>query len=283
MIMDIYRRNKMPKKAAAAAIHLFLSLTTYLVFEFCVCDLASIIDHSRLSFSKAEVKYLLQSLLRALEALHAQHIIHRDVKLPNIFLTKTGELKLGDFGLARLFCPNEPLTADVVTVWYRSPELLFGLDTYTASIDIWSAGCVFAELLGGIPLLPGKNEQDQVSLICNLVGTPSSAIWPDVEKLPKFGNFTFPSNTYNNLPIRFPRETPHCLNLLNQLLICDPAKRISAREGLRHPYFSEAPLPKCPVIPPPRASFCATSHFWNRSSKLRRQAETRRACSACQG
>ncbi|CEM03300.1 unnamed protein product [Vitrella brassicaformis CCMP3155] len=219
----------------------------FLVFEYCEHDLATLLDNMSSPFSHAEIKCLLLQLLRAIQHLHDNFIIHRDVKLSNLLLNNKGTLKLADFGLAREFgSPSEPATQNVVTLWYRAPELLFGAPSYSMAIDMWAVGCIFGELLYHQPILPGKNESQQVQLICNLLGTPNPKIWPEISSLPNYRKFTLPQNQYNNLSVRFPDESANCLDLLNKMLTFNPDKRISAREALKHPYFTEKPLPREP-------------------------------------
>lgn len=140
-------------------------VATYLVFEYCSIDLFALQQERGPAWQmpRSEVKCIMQQLLRGLDCLHQNFIIHRDIKLPNLFLTSKGELKIGDLGLAREFeHPASILTPDLVTLWYRAPELFFGLREYASAVDIWAAGCVMGELLLGVALLPGASDADQV-------------------------------------------------------------------------------------------------------------------------
>lgn len=218
-----------------------------LVFEYCEHDLGALLDLMTRPFSQAEVKGLVLQLLRGVEFLHSAYVMHRDIKLSNLLLTNKGILKLADFGLACEFTePPQPLTAKVVTLWYRAPELLLGAQTYTASIDVWSVGCNFGELLSKKPVLPGKAEEHQLQLICELLGTPSSKIWPGLEELPLYGRMRMPACSYNNLRVEFPDAPDICLELLNKMLTFDPVRRATAAGCLRHRYFSEPPAPQDP-------------------------------------
>lgn len=221
--------------------------SVFLVFEYCEHDVGALLDLMERPFSQAEVKSLVLQLLRAVAYLHICFMVHRDIKLSNLLLTNRGVLKLADFGLAREFTePPEPCTTNVVTLWYRAPELLLGAKMYTTAVDIWSTGCNFGELLNKKPLLPGKAEEHQLLVICELLGTPSPKIWPGLEELPLYGRLILPSYDYNNLRVKFPDSPDSCLELLNKMLTFDPARRATAAECLRHCYFSEPPSPQDP-------------------------------------
>eukprot|EP00922_Rhytidocystis_sp_ex-Travisia-forbesii_P022160 GHVS01032452.1.p1 GENE.GHVS01032452.1~~GHVS01032452.1.p1 ORF type:complete len:258 (+),score=40.31 GHVS01032452.1:429-1202(+) len=210
------------------------------------------VDHGGCRFRQSEVKCIVLSLLRALHHLHVYRwTVHRDVKLSNLLLTNKGELKLADFGLAREYSgPSGELTDNVATLWYRAPELLFGASCYSTAVDCWAAGCVLGELLAHKPMFPGQAEQQQVYLICNLLGAPTLKIWPGIDRLPRYAEFSFPTNVYNNLRQAYPSASDNCLDLLNKLLTFDPSKRIAAREAIKHPYFSESPAPTPPACMP---------------------------------
>ncbi|CAE8595346.1 unnamed protein product [Polarella glacialis] len=223
----------------------------FLVFEYCEHDVGALLDLMERPFSVAEVKCLLLQLLHAVECLHAAFVIHRDIKLSNLLLTNKGVMKLADFGLSREFLNEQkPCTTNVVTLWYRAPELLLGADAYTTAVDMWSVGCNLGELLLKKPMLPGRAEEHQMQLTCELLGTPGPRIWPGIERLPHFGRFTLPSSDYNNLGVKFPDVPDSCLNLLNQQLTFDPRKRATAASSLQHRYFTEPPAPQEPQYMP---------------------------------
>jgi cell division cycle 2-like len=134
--------------------------------DFLEHDLKTLLDENRDPFLPSEIKTLLQQILSATEFLHLHWILHRDLKTSNLLLNNRGEIKLADFGMARYYGdPSPKLTQLVVTLWYRSPELLLGAEKYGPEIDIWSIGCIFGELLTGEPLFQGKNEVDQLSKV----------------------------------------------------------------------------------------------------------------------
>lgn len=214
-------------------------------------DLKTILDSLSEPFLPSETKLLLSQLTSALAYLHDQHILHRDLKTSNLLLNNLGELKLADFGMARYTSSPPPrhLTQLVVTLWYRSPELLLGARSYTAAIDVWSLGCIFAELLTTEPLLRGKNEVSQLSEIFTLLGAPTTSNWPSFRSLPN-AKALHPvlSNTTHLVPTltanKFPYFSSAGFSLLKACLSLNPANRPSASEVLSHPYFSEEPRAK---------------------------------------
>lgn len=200
-------------------------------------------------------------LLKAVALLHSQWIIHRDLKTSNLLLNNRGTLKLADFGLARLYGdpPLQPddsadghdsngMTELVVTLWYRAPELLLGAKRYDVAIDMWSVGCIMAELALQEPLFMGRNEADQISKIFRTLGHPSSSSWPGVTQLPLYAK-TLRSSRWKGdagrestaWRQRFPSSiaTGAFIDLLSQLLCYDPTQRITAHEAISHPWFTE--------------------------------------------
>jgi cyclin-dependent kinase 10 len=160
-------------------------------------------------------------------------------------------LKIGDFGLARRYGqPAQPMTPNVVTLWYRAPELLLGSAIQTTAIDMWATGCIMGELLIHQPLLPGKSEIDQLNKIVDLLGTPSEAIWPGYLDLPMLKNFELRAQPYNHLKMVFEGLNTSGLKLLNALFMYDPIKRATADECLTNGYFEEPPLPCNPKLMP---------------------------------
>lgn len=199
--------------------------------------MATLLDELRVKFSMSQVKCLFRQLLLALEYLHRNDIIHRDVKMQNILLTAKGVLKLADFGMARAYSVR-PLTPGVVTIWYRAPELLLGTKYYTPAVDMWSAGLVLAELIQSEPCLTGETPIDQLSLIVKLLGSPSS---DDLAALSAIGcpdlirwrGESLASGRADNLERRFLSDsTPETVNLLRGLLAWTPRARWTAAEAL---------------------------------------------------
>ncbi|XP_054740271.1 cyclin-dependent kinase 10 [Anastrepha obliqua] len=223
----------------------------FLVMEYCEQDLASLLDNMAQPFSEPEVKCIILQVLNGLKYMHSRYIIHRDLKVSNLLMTDQGCVKIADFGLARLFGePATPMTPQVVTLWYRSPELLLGSATQTTAVDMWAVGCILGELLSHKPLLPGNTELGQLDLIIDLLGTPSENIWPEFSKMPALENFTLKKQPYNNLKPKFQYLTAAGLRLLNFLFMYDPKKRATAEECLQSSYFKEPLLPCDPKLMP---------------------------------
>ncbi|XP_078281591.1 cyclin-dependent kinase 11B isoform X3 [Rhinoraja longicauda] len=217
----------------------------YIVMNYVEHDLKSLMETMKQPFLPGEVKTLMIQLLKGVRHLHDNWILHRDLKTSNLLLSHAGILKIGDFGLAREYgSPLKPYTPVVVTLWYRTPELLLGAKEYSTAIDLWSVGCIFAEFLTQKPLFPGKSEIDQINKIFKELGTPSEKIWPGYNDLPAVKKMTFTEYPFNNLRKRFGALlSDQGFDLMNKFLTYCPAKRITAEEALKHDYFRETPLP----------------------------------------
>jgi len=212
----------------------------HLVFEFMDRDLKQYLDTCGPEGLDPElVKSYLFQLLRGVAFCHANRILHRDLKPQNLLLDRTGQLKLADFGLARAFeIPLRMYTHEVVTLWYRAPEILLGSTHYTTPVDVWSVGCIFAEMVSRVPLFPGDSEIDQLLRIFRVRGTPNESTWPMVSTLEAYMP-EFPSWP----PLALERVAPGVskpggLELLDALLQLDPTRRLTAEDALDHPYFS---------------------------------------------
>lgn len=215
----------------------------FLSMEFCEQDLAHLLDNMQNSFSESEVKCIVLQVLKGLKYLHGNFILHRDLKVSNLLMTDTGRVKIADFGLARNYgIPPKAMTPNVVTLWYRAPELLLGSKIQTPAVDMWALGCILGELLIHKPLMPGKTEIQQIDMIIDLLGTPTDNIWPEFKDLPALKNFTLKQQPYNNLKPKFGWISQHGLRLLNFLFMYDPKKRATAEECMQSSYFKEAPL-----------------------------------------
>ncbi|GFG23426.1 serine/threonine-protein kinase ppk23 [Aspergillus udagawae] len=225
----------------------------FLVMDFLEHDLKTLLDDMREPFLPSEIKTLMLQILSGLEFLHSHWIMHRDLKTSNLLMNNRGEIKIADFGMARYYGDPPPkLTQLVVTLWYRSPELLLGAEKYGPEIDMWSIGCIFGELLTKEPLLQGKNEVDQVSKIFALTGPPTQQTWPGFRSLPNAKSLRLPPTSSSGptempplLPrSKFPFLTNAGLRLLSSLLALNPSARPTAQECLSHKYFREDPRPK---------------------------------------
>lgn len=227
----------------------------FIVMDYVEHDLKSLMEtmkQKKQVFIPGEVKCLMQQLLRAVAHLHDNWILHRDLKTSNLLLSHRGILKVGDFGLAREYgSPLRQYTPIVVTLWYRAPELLLSGKEYSTPVDMWSVGCIFAELLRMEALFPGKSEIDQLNRIFKELGTPSDRIWPGYSKLPMVQKIPFAHYPVNNLRQRFSLSLSDLgIEMLNKFLTYDPLQRITADDALKHSYFTEAPLPIDPQMFP---------------------------------
>ncbi|CAG9583573.1 cell division related protein kinase 2 [Leishmania major strain Friedlin] len=213
----------------------------YLVFEYVEADLKKAIEKQEGGYSGMDLKRLIYQLLDGLYFCHRHRIIHRDLKPANILLTSGNVLKLADFGLARAFqVPMHTYTHEVVTLWYRAPEILLGEKHYTPAVDMWSVGCIFAELTRRKVLFRGDSEIGQLFEIFQVLGTPTDTegSWPGVSRLPDYRD-VFPKWTAKRLGQVLPELHPDAIDLLSKMLKYDPRERISAKEALQHPWFSD--------------------------------------------
>lgn len=219
----------------------------YLVFEFLSQDLKKYMDSTPASELPLHlVKRYLFQLLQGVNFCHTHRVIHRDLKPQNLLISELGTIKLADFGLARAFgVPLRTYTHEVVTLWYRAPEILLGCKFYSTAVDIWSIGCIFAEMVTRRALFPGDSEIDQLFRIFRTLGTPSEAMWPGVTQLPDYKG-SFPKWTSKGLEEVVPNLEPEGQDLLLQLLQYDPSRRISAKAALAHPYFSSTETSSAP-------------------------------------
>ncbi|KAL9937354.1 hypothetical protein V8E36_003763 [Tilletia maclaganii] len=246
----------------------------YMVFEYMEHDLNGVLSQPSIDFTPAHLKSLAQQLLSGLEYLHRKSVLHRDLKGSNLLLNNAGQLKVADFGLARLYMKRRKgnYTNRVVTLWYRSPELLLGATQYGAEVDMWGAGCIFVELFTRTPVFQGNDELHQFQVISDLLGPPTKKRWPDVDALPWFELVRPSAGIHFNLAsggdddavkqseererwsalfrTNFERflGTSEACKLGQALLEFDPKRRASAAEALSMPYFtSEEPAPEVPA------------------------------------
>ncbi|XP_027121135.1 probable serine/threonine-protein kinase At1g54610 [Coffea eugenioides] len=231
-----------------------MSCSLYLVFDYMDHDLAGLAASPGIKFTEPQVKCFMHQLLSGLEHCHNRHVLHRDIKGSNLLIDGGGVLKIADFGLASFFDPNhkQPMTSRVVTLWYRPPELLLGATYYGVGVDLWSAGCILAELLAGKPIMPGRTEVEQLHKIFKLCGSPSEEYWKK-SKLPHATIFK-PQHSYKRcIAETFKDFPPSSLPLIETLLAIDPAERQTATAALNREFFTTKPyacepssLPKYP-------------------------------------
>ncbi|KAJ9530012.1 hypothetical protein QJQ45_023291 [Haematococcus lacustris] len=213
----------------------------YLVFEYLQTDLKKWMDRNgkgpAYPIPKNVIKNLLYQLVKGLAHCHKHGVLHRDLKPQNLLVDDSILcLKIADLGLGRAFSiPVKSYTHEIVTLWYRAPEVLLGTTHYSTPVDMWSVGCIFAELVRKQPLFPGDCELQQLLHIFKLLGTPSEDNWPGVTKLRDWHEW--PQWHPQDLSRIFPTLEAEGVDLLRRMLDYDPAKRISAKEALKHPYF----------------------------------------------
>lgn len=214
-----------------------------LIFEYMDQDLKKYMDataragHTALDLTT--IKSFMYQLLRGIAYCHENRVLHRDLKPQNLLINKRAELKLGDFGLARAFgIPVNTFSNEVVTLWYRAPDVLLGSRMYSTSIDIWSAGCIMAEMYTGRPLFPGTTNEDQLQKIFRLMGTPTEQTWPGVSQLPEYKP-TQPIYPPQLISQILPNVDACGRDLLQRMLQYQPQLRISAKDAMNHPYFNE--------------------------------------------
>ncbi|KAF1953689.1 Pkinase-domain-containing protein [Byssothecium circinans] len=230
----------------------------YLVFEFLDVDLKKYMESlpvndggrgkplpegsnpelQRMGLGPDMVKKFMGQLCEGIRYCHAHRVLHRDLKPQNLLIDRDGNLKLADFGLARAFgVPLRTYTHEVVTLWYRAPEILLGGRQYSTGVDMWSVGCIFAEMCTRKPLFPGDSEIDEIFKIFRILGTPSEQDWPGVTSFPDF-KASFPKWNRTDIADTVKTLDDFGLDLLDALLVYDPAGRISAKQAVIHPYLA---------------------------------------------
>ncbi|XP_027147527.1 cyclin-dependent kinase 15 isoform X2 [Larimichthys crocea] len=227
-------------------IHSRESLT--LVFEYVQTDLAQYMIQHPGGLHSQNVRIFMFQLLRALCYIHSRRILHRDLKPQNLLISYLGELKMADFGLARSkSIPSQTFSSEVVTLWYRPPDVLLGSTDYSTALDIWGAGCIFIEMLQGAPAFPGDTDVfQQLQKIWTVLGVPSEDSWPGVSQLPNYKPDWFVHSELKQFRTVWKRlnQLPYKTeDLVQRMLKGIPTDRISAQDSLQHPYFSTLPPP----------------------------------------
>lgn len=221
----------------------------FMVFEYLSHDLTGLLNHPSFKLEPAQKKHLAKQLFEGLDYLHTRGVLHRDIKAANILVSSDGILKLADFGLARFYAKHHQndYTNRVITIWYRSPELLLGETQYGASVDVWSAACVMVEIFTRHAIFAGDGtEINQLDKIYAILGTPNKVEWPDLVKMEWFELLRPGYRKPNIFAEKYKdRVPPAAFELLTSMLQYDPAKRPSASQVLDHPYFTtEQPPPR---------------------------------------
>ena len=219
----------------------------FIVMDFIEHDLKSLLSVMPTPFLQSEIKTLMLQLLSAVAHCHSNWILHRDLKTSNLLMNNRGTIKVADFGLARRY--GDPvgvggLTQLVVTLWYRAPEILLGATEYSTAVDMWSVGCIFAELVLNEPLFPAKGEIEMINRIFQLLGPPSKITWPDYSSLPLAKSINLPPPAAPGFRQKFTYLTAAGIDLIASMFAYDPSRRISAEDALKHHWFTEAPMPK---------------------------------------
>uniref|UniRef100_A0A0N4ZT45 Cyclin-dependent kinase 7 n=1 Tax=Parastrongyloides trichosuri TaxID=131310 RepID=A0A0N4ZT45_PARTI len=211
-----------------------------LVMDFMETDIEKVIQEKKIILMLPHIKNIVLQVLLGLEYLHSNWILHRDLKPNNLLINSNGRVKITDFGLARYYgSPNKQYTCQVITIWYRPPELFYGASNYSGSIDIWSVGCIIAELLLRTPIFPGKSDLDQLSKIFHILGTPKLEDWPLMTELPGYCEAKpEPGIELNQV---FTAASNDLLELIKGTFVFNPLKRFTATQCLESNYFKSEP------------------------------------------
>ncbi|KAF2455527.1 kinase-like domain-containing protein, partial [Lineolata rhizophorae] len=252
----------------------------FMVFEYLSHDLTGLLNHPTFRLSHGHKKFLARQLFDGLDYLHRRGVLHRDIKAANILVSNTGQLKLADFGLARFYAKRKQLdyTNRVITIWYRSPELLLGETQYGPAVDIWSAACVLVEIFTKHAIFPGDGgEISQLDKIYTVLGTPTRSAWPTLPDMQWFELLRPAERKPSTLADKYKeRVSPAAFDLLAAMLQYDPAQRPSAADVLEHPYFSVEEPREEPLGEGLRALVGDWHEFESKAARKEREREARR-------
>ena len=222
---------------------IYTSRTLILVFEYVDRDLGRYLDECDHKINLDNIRLFLFQMLRGLKYCHDRKILHRDLKPQNILISKIGELKLADFGLARAKSfPTKTYTDEVVTLWYRPPDILLGNVDYGTSIDMWGVGCIFFEMAAGFTLFVGVDQAKQIVSMFEILGTPRETDWPTIRSDLEYASINIPNYPGRDLASMATRLDEQGIDLLKKFLKCNPNLRISSAEAMRHKYFKSFPV-----------------------------------------
>ena len=220
----------------------------YLVFEYLDLDLKKHMDSTpHVLNDRMVVKGYVYQMCAGIAFCHSHRVLHRDLKPQNLLINREGELKLADFGLARAFgIPVRSYTHEVVTLWYRAPDVLLASTKYSTPIDVWSIGCIFVEMVNGSPIFTGTTEETQLEAIFRYLGPPQTS-YPGITELPGWPDLIQDGKDFGKKEPSLEQilDVKHLgedgIDLVKKMLVYDPSKRITAQEARVHVYFDDLP------------------------------------------